>query len=721
MKKIFIKTAAATLAALMLMSASCSKKPDDTESTSGTSATEAQSTEPETTGSETTGSETTEPETTASETTEPETTEPETTEPETTEPETTEPETTEPETTEPETTEPETTAPETTAPETTAPQTTEPETTKKPDPDPASEEYSTENGLKYTASGYSKVSGTTFTLTKDLVLTFDRAFTSEFNRMSFTYSSGKPLKITVRYNQNGVKADNFFLEAGERVTFNGLVSSYLSNGKGKGLVSVTVSTCDGKSTAFTLHSGKAELVKVYNDKLYYIESDRFKVGIQLSWGGGLNYIEDKQCPVSGLSNLVNRHDTGRLIQQSYYGTGGNSQYQPGSFNGSKWAYNPVQGGDQYGNASRLIDVIVTDSSVYIKAQPQDWSLNNKLTPSYMENTYTLTDDYVRVDNRFVDFSGWEHRYAHQELPAFYTVSYLSRFTWYNGKNGWTSEPLSYKDDLQFWGDARYSESCRFPVKEENTETWCAWVSAKDDFGIGLFVPGIDQLYAGKFSYNGSKSATDGATNYVAPLMMIKMVSYTPIEYSYLITTGSVAHIREVFTNNKDFADNSSLKKNSMSMRVIDIDYSSIDFSQESSKSAAKEPNNTEISYNSAEKALQLRVTSPNDPQVMIDYTGSSVKLKASDYSSLEIVYKIPKSASLDSYACDLFLCTGSKMNPDGSERTRVTLTADGEYHTCTVDLASLSFWAGDINKIRFDYFDACAAGDTIYVKSFSLK
>lgn len=357
MKKIFIKTAAAALAALMLLSASCSKKPDDTGNTAEPTATEEQSTVPETTGSETTGSETTEPETTASETTEPESTEPETTEPETTEPVTTEPVTTEPETTEPETTEPETTATETTAPQTTAP-----ETTKKPDPDPASEEYSTENGLKYTASGYSKVSGTTFTLTKDLVLTFDRAFTSEFNRMSFTYSSGKPLKITVRYYQNGVKADNFFLEAGERVTFNGLVSSYLSNGKGKGLVSVTVSTCDGKSTAFTLHSGKSELVKVYNDKLYFIENDRFKVGIQLSWGGGLNYIEDKQCPVSGLSNLVNRHDTGRLIQQSYYGTGGNSQYQPGSFNGSKWAYNPVQGGDQYGNASRLIDVIVTDSS-----------------------------------------------------------------------------------------------------------------------------------------------------------------------------------------------------------------------------------------------------------------------------------------------------------------------------------------------------------------------
>ena len=210
MKKIFIKTAAAALAALMLLTVSCSEKPDDAESTAGTTVTETQTKEPETTEPETT-----EPDTTEPDTTDPETTEPDTTEPETTDPETTEPETTEPETTEPETTEPETTEPETTEPQTTEPQTTEPETTKEKDPDPQPETYSTENGLKYTASGYSKVSGTTFTLTKDFVMTFDRAFTSDFNRMSFTYTSGKPLKITVRYNQNGVKADDFFLESGE--------------------------------------------------------------------------------------------------------------------------------------------------------------------------------------------------------------------------------------------------------------------------------------------------------------------------------------------------------------------------------------------------------------------------------------------------------------------------------------------------------------------------
>jgi hypothetical protein len=66
------------------------------------------------------------------------------------------------------------------------------------------------------------------------------------------------------------------------------------------------------------------------------------------------------------------------------------------------------------------------------------------------------------------------------------------------------------------------------------------------------------------------------------------------------------------------------------------------------------------------------------------------------------------------------LCTGSKTSPDGSERTRISLIKDGEWHTAVVDLASLSFWRGKVNLIRFDYFDSCAEGDVMYVKGIRL-
>ena len=271
-------------------------------------------------------------------------------------------------------------------------------------PDEPGKIYETENGIKYTVSGQQSASGGIFTVTKDFVITFESgAFDSDFNRMSFTYSSGKPLRVFVKYLTSGKeKTDDFYLEAGENITFNGLISTYLSGAKAKNIKTVTVQTCDGKQTEFSLKNASAESIKVYNSQTHYIENSRFKVGIQLSWGGGINYIQDKTSRISGLTNLINRADTGRLVQQSYYGTGKNAEYTPGSFNGSEWRYNPVQGGDKYGNSSRLIDVVVGDNSVYIKAQPQDWSLNGQITPSYMENTYIVYEDTIRVDNRFVD-------------------------------------------------------------------------------------------------------------------------------------------------------------------------------------------------------------------------------------------------------------------------------------------------------------------------------
>lgn len=430
-----------------------------------------------------------------------------------------------------------------------------PETTEEPEP-----VFRTENGLTYTAEGYKSVAGNVITFRRETLLTFDSPAASDgFNRVSLVYSASGPVKITLSYALGTLDTvDVFYLEAGERAEFRGLISTYLDGMTGSGIKSIKLTPLRS-NTDFELISLSADTAGALQGGVYYLENDRYKVGIRLSWGGGVNCIEDKQCPVEGLSNLINSHDTGRLIQQSYYGTAGNSKYTPGEFNGSKWSYNPVQGGDKYGNASRLVDFEVTENSVYVKSQPQDWSLDGKITPSYMENRYTLDGELIRVDNRFVDFSGWEHRYAHQELPAFYTVSCLDRFVYYAGTAGWTGGEVTVKDGLQFWGNAAYADSCRFTMKNGNDETWCAWVSSQDDYGIGLYVPGIDQFFAGRFGYNGSKSSSDSATNYVAPLLTLKLVSFKPVEYSYLITTGTAAGIRQTFYENRDFADNSSLR------------------------------------------------------------------------------------------------------------------------------------------------------------------
>lgn len=582
----------------------------------------------------------------------------------------------------------------------------------------------TATGLAYTATGYSRFEDGYFGINYNHTVTFDGQFAQSFNRLTLCYVSSAPLNCTVTYTQGGKTVqDLFYLEAGKQ-TFCALVKGYLEGKQATDLTSISFSTCEEENATFVLCDVKTEVYAVYADEVYYIQNDCYKLGIRLSWGGGVCYLRDLKKTIGGVTNLINQADTGRLVQQSYYGTYSNGEYVEGDYNGTPWPYNPVQGGDVHGNPSRIIDVVVGETSMYIKAQPQDWGHDGKLTISYMENTYILEENYIRVDNRFVDFSGWEHRYASQELPAFYTLSYFGEFSYYAGSNPWQDEPLTSRNNLNFWGDAAYHDDCTFKIRNSNTETWCAWTHHMTDYGIGLFVPNVDTFLAGRHAYNGSKDAEDGATNYVAPLCMMKLVSYEPIEYSYMMTTGSIEQIRATFKANKDFATNESLHKNYINDRIEDegaaTAMNELLFKDQNSSMKLQPTNNTVVSYSASEDAAMLTIATASDPHVTIDYTKSSPILKAEDYGKILITYMIPTSNSRAGYTAELFLSTGSTAHAEGGKSVRAQVVADGQYHTLEVNVSGVAFWSGNINEIRFDYFDACAEGDVMYIKSIEL-
>ncbi len=425
----------------------------------------------------------------------------------------------------------------------------------------------TASGVSYTAMGYGSFSNNVFSFTYKVTSRFD-TFNSSFNRITLCYFASNPLKCTVKYVVDGATVtDLFYLEAGTQ-TFCALINGYLDGKQASSLSEIQVSPCESGSGTFGLYDVKTEVYDVFTDDVYYMENDYYKLGVRMRWGGGICYLYDFVNREDGIKNLINQADTGRLVQQSYYGTFSNGEYVSNSYNSSTWPYNPVQGGDRFNNPSRIVDIVVGKNSLYIKAQPQDWAHNGDITPSYMENLYVLEENRVRVDNRFVDFSGWEHRYASQELPAFYTVSYLDNFTYYAGSASWTDAPLTSRNDLKFWG-GEYHNDCEFRLRKSNKETWCAWTNSQSGYGIGLFVPNVDVFLAGRHAYSGTKDSNAGPTNYVAPINNIKMVSYYPIEYSYMITTGSVAEIRATFKANKDFASNESLHTNYRSARLSD--------------------------------------------------------------------------------------------------------------------------------------------------------
>ena len=619
--------------------------------------------------------------------------------------------------------------------ETTAPETTDTEGETEAVPEAGIVEsdgvatVTTENGLVFKATGYTRINGGSFVFTSGLEFSFSPdTFADEFNRLTLNYKSTVPTHIYVTYkahNGNDTVAD-FFLEKGEG-DFSGLILDYLDKKTASEITRIVVDTCDGKNGRFELRNLSVEQIDCYIIRYgytqYYIENERFELGVDLAYGGAICSLRDKTCNIPGLTNLVNKADAGRLIQQSYYGTGAiPGVYEPGVFNNSKWSYNPVQGGDQYGNHSRIIDVVVTENSMHVKAQPQDWSLNGAITPSYMENTFILHEDYIEIKNRFVDFSGWTHPYSTQEIPAFYTVSYLDSFAWYDGSEPWTGDELSYRDDLNFWGDPNFHGDCTFTMKRSNTETWCAWFNSENDFGLGVFVPNADVFLAGRASFNGSKDPDAGPCGYVAPLKRLKLVSYEALEYSYLLTTGSVEDIRATFTEHKDFSANEGLDKNSIPMRQPEgeIDHVNLDFTNEDYAYMFVNHNSVTTAYDSTEMALKVTVIG-EDPYAALSFTDLNPGYDAINYKTLEIVYMVPTTNALEGYSIEIFLSTGDVLTAVGGKSVVETLICDGEYHTLSIDLSNVSFWYGKINEIRIDFFTGAQVDDVIYLKSFALK
>lgn len=387
-----------------------------------------------------------------------------------------------------------------------------------------------------------------------------------FNYYGIEYSSECYIKGTINYSA-GIKAkqEDFFLEpTKEKSVFYSFVDDVLDGNRGNKVNSITFEALNEGKENFHIFG-----FSVFNREIpkqeIFIQNETHKLGIDLLWGGALSYLEDLDSNVQAVSvdghikvdsnaserynaeavnnnvNLINRNDTGRLVQQSYYGT---LDYDFGVYMENDWRYNPVQGGNQFNDASKIVDLKVTDTELYIKCRPLDWAKEKEyITPSYMEATYSLENGAVHAKCRFVDFSGYPEAESTQEIPAFYCIEPLNNFVYYSGKKPWTNGKLTNEPDLIFWPDAGYPN---FYSKEN----WSAFTGEfEDSFGIGVYVDGEEAFLAGVFEREKTTNedpSKDGPTSYIAIVKNRTFKSFDPYEYEYYLATGNTTEIRSTF-------------------------------------------------------------------------------------------------------------------------------------------------------------------------------
>jgi hypothetical protein len=268
-----------------------------------------------------------------------------------------------------------------------------------------------------------------------------------------------------------------------------------------------------------------------------LDNDTLLLKLDLTRGGAIGYIS-----ISGSTrNIVNIHDEGRYIQQSYYaGKKINRQAEGQKPDWSPWSWNPIQVGDCYRNRAEIIEHKKKGNTLYVKCIPMLWDMNNKPAEAIMEQWTTLTGNVIKVHNKLTchrtdDLYG-EGVSNNQELPAVYPVSSLKNLYAYLGDSPFTGAPLDNPEvkNLRdgFWG--RYNE-------DRVSENWMAFVD-DDLWGMAVYSPTCTNFLAGMAGDPGFE-AMDASTSYIAPVKKARLDKNSVYEYDYYLVIGDLDLIR----------------------------------------------------------------------------------------------------------------------------------------------------------------------------------
>jgi hypothetical protein len=258
-----------------------------------------------------------------------------------------------------------------------------------------------------------------------------------------------------------------------------------------------------------------------DDQWVYIDNGIIRLGVNRTAGACIGWFSaGKDAP-----NLLNSHDRGRFVQQSYYGA------EDGSLWSEKpWRYNPVQGGDWRGKAAGVVEFSNPPNSLYSRTRPVHWASGADIHEMSMEQWITLEEHLAHVRFRMT-YSGEKSHPPHpQEIPAFFVQPSLDTLVLYEGAKPWTNDVLTRRQP------AFPNEAARL------AEHWAAWVDAEDR-GIGLYVPIADEATCYRF---GKDRTAAGACSYLAPLKTFPLTPGLVFEYDAWLTIGSIAEIRSRF-------------------------------------------------------------------------------------------------------------------------------------------------------------------------------
>ena len=415
-------------------------------------------------------------------------------------------------------------------------------------------------------------------------------------------------------------------------------------------------------------------------KLSVLENSEIKLGVDLNRGGTIVFLSRAGGP-----NLINNFDLGRQVQLSFY-----SGPVPFTSNGQRPAehwrhlgWNPIQAGDDSGNASEILGHSNDGKSIYLKTKPLQWPLDNVPGDCTFESWLELDGHTVKVrarlNNARVDKKQYPARL--QELPAVYANAPYSRVISYTGAKPFTGGSVSEipksmsKHPWSFW---------------MGTEGWVALLN-RDNQGLGLVTPGRVFFTGGFAGKPGAGDTHANSTGYLAGQGKEVLDHNIVYQFRYELVAGSLTEIR---------ARALSHFKNELPSWRFETDRQGWHYV------------NARDGGWPIRGSLDVRLES-EDPQLISPY--AFWQAEKAPHVVIEAAFKTGATSAI------LFWQRHGTTAPASGDFVRFPIKSDGEFHRYEVNLSTKSTYRGPMIRLRLDPASKGSPGAFVKIKSVHLK
>jgi hypothetical protein len=258
-----------------------------------------------------------------------------------------------------------------------------------------------------------------------------------------------------------------------------------------------------------------------------LDNGTASIGIDRAKGGSITWLSWHDHP----ENVVNIHDPGRLIQQSYYAGQSIDRTAQGQHKSwSPWPWNPIQGGG-VGSWARVTKLQHKKEEIFCETVPKLWDMPNEEAAAVMRQWTAFEPgmpDVIVVRCEFGSLRrpgdpwGDKPRPLHQEIPACYFTRSFGNVKSYLGDGKWQDHapPLGPPWDR---------------VKPPHNVVACLNAGGE---GVAIFSPAATEPWNyGPVGKGKSDDPRSSSCVHVAPLVTIPLEPRCRLGYRYWLVVG----------------------------------------------------------------------------------------------------------------------------------------------------------------------------------------